>query len=72
MRRVKRGIAKARMTLIGVDKVNRKLNATDDTGVPAWRRILSDPDAHDAQARGKKPVFLKKRPLKRTIRKVTE
>ena len=62
-RKYKRQIAKARLKAIGVDKVNRRLRI-DNGGGKIWRKVLADAKAHDAQAKGEKPVL-----LTRTVRK---
>lgn len=59
MRKYKRQIAKDRLAAIGVDRVNRRLKV-DSEGVPIWRKVLADPKAHDAQAKGKKAKYLTK------------
>ena len=63
VRKYKRQIAKARLKAIGVDKVNRRMSVDTDGG-KIWRKVLDDPKAHDAQAKGRKPVL-----LTRTVRK---
>ena len=63
VRKYKRQIAKARLKAIGVDKVNRRLRVASE-GAPIWRKVLADAKAHDAQAKGEKPVL-----LTRTVRK---
>ena len=69
LRNVKRQIAKARMTVMGVGNVNRKMKLKKD-GVPNWKRALygkTGIEAHNAQARhgigsGKiKPVYIGKK-----------
>ena len=57
VRKYKRQIAKARLKAIGVDKVNRRLRI-DNGGGKIWRKVLADAKAHDAQAKGRKPVLL--------------
>lgn len=57
VRKYKRQIAKARLKAIGVDKVNRRMSVDTDGG-KIWRRVLDDQKAHDAQAKGRKPVLL--------------
>ena len=57
VRKYKRQIAKARLKAIGVDKVNRRLRI-DNGGGKIWRMVLADAKAHDAQAKGRKPVLL--------------
>lgn len=57
VRKYKRQIAKARLKAIGVDKVNRRLSV-DRGGGKIWRMVLDDAKAHDAQAKGRKPVLL--------------
>ena len=57
VRKYKRQIAKARLKAIGVDKVNRRLRVVSE-GAPIWRKVLADAKAHDAQAKGEKPVLL--------------
>ena len=63
VRKYKRQIAKARLKAIGVDKVNRRMSVDTDGG-KIWRMVLDDAKAHDAQAKGRKPVL-----LTRTVRK---
>lgn len=58
MMKYKRLIAKARLRAIGADRVNRRLRATVE-GVKVWRKILADAKAHNAQAKGRKPVIIK-------------
>ena len=57
VRKYKRQIAKARLKAIGVDKVNRRLRVVSE-GAPIWRKVLADAKAHDAQAKGRKPVLM--------------
>lgn len=57
VRKYKRQIAKARLKAIGVDKVNRRMSVDTHDG-KIWRRVLDDAKAHDAQAKGRKPVLL--------------
>ena len=53
---------KARLAAIGVDRVNRRLKVVDtETGLPIWRKVLADSNAHDAQAKGRKPVYKNRR-----------
>ena len=40
MRKYKRQIAKARLTIMGVGNVNRKMNKNRE-GVPLWRAVLT-------------------------------
>lgn len=62
MRKYLRQIAKARLRAIGVDRVNRRLKVVDnETGLPIWRKVLADDKAHDAQAKGRKPVYKNRR-----------
>ena len=70
LRRQKRDIAKARLKVIGVDRVNRRLKTTTETGEVIWRKVLADDKAHDEQAKGKKPVKLLSK-SKRKVQKVT-
>ena len=70
MRKYRRQVAKARLRAIGVDRVNRRLKVVDtDTGLAIWRNVLADDKAHDEQAKGRKPVYLTRKP-NRKIRKV--
>lgn len=71
LRKQKRDIAKARLKVIGVDRVNRRLKTTTETGEVIWRKVLSDKAAHDEQAKGKKPVKLLKKTNERKVKKVT-
>lgn len=63
MRELKRSVAKARMRVIGLDRINRRMK-TEIEGQKLWRKILTDKDAHNEQARqasGRfkiKPVYL--------------
>lgn len=68
IRTIKRQISKARLKAIGVDRVNRRMKVVSEEGI-IWRRILNDAKAHDAQAKGRKPVYLTRK-TNRKIRKV--
>ena len=77
MRSVKRSIAKARLRVMGVGNINRKMSVMKD-GVPAWKRALygkSGEEAHKAQMNHgrllKAQEESKKAMAKRKIRKVT-
>lgn len=56
MRKYRRQVAKERLRAIGVDRVNRRLKVQSE-GVAIWRKVLADDKAHDAQAKGRKPVY---------------
>ena len=60
MRKYLRQVAKARLRAIGVDRVNKRMNAVAE-GETVWRKVLADPAAHNAQAKGKRAVLLKKK-----------
>lgn len=49
LRNIKRQIAKARLKVIGVDRINRRLSDTNAEGVPNWKTALQDEKAHRAQ-----------------------
>lgn len=49
LRNIKRQIAKARLKVIGVDRINRRLSDTNAEGVPNWKTALQDEKAHMAQ-----------------------
>lgn len=49
LRAFKRQIAKARLAVIGVDRVNRKLSLTNKDGLQNWRVALTDEQAHRKQ-----------------------
>lgn len=71
-RSLKRQIARARMTIMGVGNVNRKFTYKDASGVPNWRKALGK-KAHDAQmADGRRRNALGRKSMKkRVLRKVT-
>ena len=66
MRKYLRQIAKARLSVIGIDRINRRMSSEVD-GVKLWRRVLDDKNAHNEQARrasGRfkiKPVYIGKK-----------
>lgn len=74
IRSIKRQIARARMTIMGVGNVNRKMSYKDASGVPNWRKALGK-KAHDAQIadgrRRKAAAGVSKSMKKRVLRKVT-
>ena len=70
-RAIKRQVAKARLRVIGVDRVNRRMKTTTEDGAVIWRKILTDKQAHDEQAKGKKPVKLLKKTNNRKVKKVS-
>ena len=74
IRSLKRQIARARMTIMGVGNVNRKMSYKDGHGVPNWRKALGK-KAHDAQMadgrRRKAAAGIRKSMKKRVLRKVT-
>lgn len=49
LRSQKRQIAKARMKVIGIDRINRRMKEKNNDGVPNWRVALIDEKAHRAQ-----------------------
>ena len=65
MRKYRRQVAKERLRAIGVDRVNRRLKVVAD-GQVIWRKVLADDKAHDAQAKGRKPVLRTRRARKAT------
>ena len=73
-RSLKRQIARARMTIMGVGNVNRKFTYKDASGVPNWRKALGK-KAHDAQMadgrRRKQKEEARKSISKRRLKKVT-
>lgn len=78
IRSVKRQIAKARLMVMGVGNINRKMSMTNASGVPAWKRALygkSGEEAHKAQMNHgrllKAKEESKKTVAKRKIRKVS-
>ena len=60
IRSIKRQIAKARMKIVGIDRVNRRMGASNAEGVKNWRLALTDESAHRKQI-----AYSKKRKLKR-------
>lgn len=69
LRSIKRQIAKARLAVIGVDRINRKLSLTNKDGLKNWRVALKDAKAHEMQtAYGRR----KKRKLRKIERTVEE
>ena len=74
IRSIKRQIARARMTIMGVGNVNRKMSYKDASGVRNWRKALGK-KAHDAQIadgrRRKAAAEARKSMKKRVLRKVT-
>jgi hypothetical protein len=48
-RNIKRQIAKARMKVIGIDRINRRMKEKNNDGVPNWKAILTDEKAHFLQ-----------------------
>lgn len=48
-RNIKRQIAKARMKVIGIDRINRRMKEKNHDGVPNWKVALQDERAHMAQ-----------------------
>jgi hypothetical protein len=41
-RNIKRQIAKARMKVIGIERINRRMKETNKNGVPNWKTALMD------------------------------
>ena len=48
-RSIERQIAKARMKVVGVDRVNRRMGASNSEGMKNWRLALMDENAHRKQ-----------------------
>jgi hypothetical protein len=48
-RNIKRQIAKARMKVIGIERINRRMKETNKNGVPNWKTALMDEKAHFQQ-----------------------
>ena len=78
-RSLKRQIARARMTLMGVGNVNRKMSYKNASGVKNWKKALfgkTGKKAHDAQMadgrRRKQNEEARKSIAKRRIRKVAK
>ena len=77
-RSLKRQVARARMTLMGIGNVNRKMSYKDASGVKNWEKALfgkTGKQAHDAQMadgrRRKQKEEARKSMSKRRLRKVT-
>lgn len=49
LRGYKRQIAKARLAVIGIDRVNRRMSETNNKGQQNWRVALTDEQAHRKQ-----------------------
>lgn len=49
LRNIKRQIAKDRMRVIGIDRINRRMSETNAECVPNWKTALIDAKAHRAQ-----------------------
>ena len=49
LRAYKRQIAKDRMRVIGIDRINRRMSETNAEGVQNWKVALIDEKAHRAQ-----------------------
>ena len=60
IRSIKRQIDKARMKIVGMDRVNRRMSAENSEGVKNWRLALMDESAHRKQI-----AYSKRRKLKR-------
>lgn len=78
LRKYKRQIAKARLTVMGVGNVNKKMKTKSSEGIPNWRKALygeSGKSAERAQLmdglKRKQRDEAKKSIGKRKIRKVT-
>lgn len=49
LRKYRRQIAKDRMRVIGIDRINRRMSEKNAEGVPNWKTALIDEKAHRAQ-----------------------
>lgn len=78
LRSIKRQIAKARMRVIGLDRINKRLSYISSDGKPNWRRAVS---GESGEAAHKRQMFIgkkikqaddaRKSMKKRKLRKVT-
>ena len=78
LRKQRREIAKARMAVIGLDRINKRMSYISSDGLPNWRKAItgdSGKSAHKAQLmdglKRKQREDARKSLAKRKIRKVT-
>lgn len=78
LRAIKRQMAKARLAVMGVGNVNRKLKLTKEDGVPNWKKALfgkTGESAHKAQMIAGRKIKAKDEARKvlknRKVKKVT-
>lgn len=66
MRKYKRQVAKARMKVVGFERINKNFSVKNADGIPNWRLALMDKKAERAQAVQGMRTRRKLRKLERT------
>lgn len=65
MRKYLRNIAKARLKVLGAEKVNRKMGKRNSKGNPLWKEVLFGEYAKAAEAKQKSQGVRAKRKIRR-------
>ena len=60
-----RSVAKGRLKALGADRINRRMNMTNQHGVPNWRRVLTGDLAKRAEGAQRMEGLKAKRKLRR-------
>lgn len=66
MRKYRRQVAKARMKVVGFERINKNFSVKNADGIPNWRLALMDKKAEQAQAVQGMRTRRKLRKLERT------
>lgn len=66
MRKYRRQVAKARMKVVGFERINKNFSVKNADGIPNWRLALMDKKAERAQAVQGMRARRKLRKLERT------